>query len=165
MKKLWFMLLGIALVATEAMAGSIYTGQLGTYTIEVPNGWTILREGGNVDAQMVGPGGEGRGSIGVGVTESKSGPLMDEVMGDATGPGFGSPRPITVSGQPCLTFTTQDRGVGNSVHCRFIIPFKDGDMRVTFFLFNVAHPDEASAQADLFFKAVSTVKFADGLKF
>ncbi|MCL5668692.1 MAG: hypothetical protein M1392_01550 [Gammaproteobacteria bacterium] len=165
MKKFWFMLLGIVLVATEAMAGSIYTGQLGTYTIEVPNGWTILREGGSQDAQMVGPGGEGRGSIGVGITEAKAGSLMDEVMADTANDRVGSPTPITVSGQPCLTVKTQGRGVGNSVFCRFIIPFKDGDMTVTFFMLSVAHPDEASAQADLFFKAVSTVKFAEGLKF
>ena len=142
-------------------ARNVFYGQLDLYSLEVPLGWTVEDAGDVADANIASPGGKERGSMFVGVHEAK-GTLDDEANEVVTNPL--SQQPITVDGFSCLHVTYYSRGPGNTVFCQFTVPFEDGPTRVTFWIGNVAHPDEQTSQETAFWQTVHSIKWSEGLE-
>lgn len=147
-------------ISTPTWAENLFYGQMDMYSLEVPLGWTVLDGKGFSDARIVSRGGEGRGTMFVGVLESK-GTLEDDTRDQTDVTGRGT---VAVNGLSCLHLVTYGRGPGNMVFCQFTTTFADGSVRITFFIGHVSHPDEKAAQEAAFWQTVHSVKWREGIR-
>jgi hypothetical protein len=146
------------LISTNSAAENVFYGQSDIYSLVVPPGWTVADGRGHSDARIDSPGGESRGGMFVGIASPKAN--LDDEASNVDNPT--SKQTITVDGFSCLHVTHYSAGPGNSIFCQFTAPFQDGPVRLTFFLGQLAHPDEQTAQEAAFWETVRSVQFREG---
>ncbi|MFM2128572.1 MAG: hypothetical protein RL477_118 [Pseudomonadota bacterium] len=149
-----------AFAAVPAAAQNYYQSKSGLYSFQMPQGWRVDSEGGNLDVAIVPPGGKSQRSIFFVLSTPKA--SLDAEMRYAAGQTqIVSSRPVRVSRFDCLYANTRSaRGVpAHHVFCHVTVRYRDGPKRVAFGIGAVSHPSYEAEHEKQFWQALSSLNF------